>query len=195
MVEAVYDCYREALQGPPPGWVAPTDAHWTTIYTCHNVLLGFGRPLRELGISPECAAQQYADRVARRRVGYEREDENRAYAGDFSWANCSTTASRLIPEGLTTYAQRCSAVMDASAGPRTDEIAAAYNVTRAFLVAFLKSLICDDGTKEGLQQWPQYHGDFVADWTPPEGSICYEAVMLSVARASVRGEWIQVAYC
>ena len=195
-VEAVYDCYKEALEGPPPGWVQPYDgASWTTLPRCHNVLYVFGRPILELGVDPECAARQYAGKIATLHVRHPRFDASNAYADDYSWANCSTTASRLVPEGLTTYAERCSSVIDASVGPKTDELAEAYGVSRSQVVAFLKTLICEDGTKEGLRQYPQFHGDFVAGWTPPEGSICYEEVMLNVARAAVRQEWIRVAYC
>ena len=196
LVDAVYDCYREALEGPPPGWVPPYEnASWTTLLRCHNVLHVFGRPLRELGVSPECAAEQYAGKIATFHTRRPRVDASHAYADDHSWANCSTTASRLVPEGLATYAERCSAAMDASVGPKTDELAAAYGVSRAQVVAFVKTLICEDGTKDGLRQYPQLYGDFIADWTPPEGSICYEAVMLNVARSAVRQEWIRVAYC
>ena len=96
-----------------------------------------------------------------------------AYADDYSWANCSTTASRLAPESLfPTYAERCSVIVDASVTV-TDAI--------ADLVAGWKALICEDGTKEGLRQSPDSAGPWIADWSPPEGSVCYEAVMLNAA--------------
>ena len=196
LVEALYDCYHEALEGPPPGWEAPHEgAGWATLLLCHNVMQIFGNPVRELGVSPECAARQFSDRIQEFRTRPPRTSDSGAYAGDHSWANCETDASRLIGAGFATFAERCAAVLTASAGPKTDHLAAHHGVTVEQLVAFLDTIICQDATKETLRQYPQYYGDFVADWTPPEDSICYDAALLGAARAAVRQEWIRVLYC
>ena len=196
LVEALYGCYHEALEGPPPGWEPPYDgAAWITLLRCHNVMQTFGNPVRELGVSPECAARQFTAQIRAFHTAPPPASASGAYAGGHSWANCETDASRLIGAGFATFAERCAAVLTASAGPKTDHLAAYYGVTVDQLVAFLDTIICQDGTKETLRQYPQYYGDFVADWTPPEDSICYEAAMLGAARASVRQEWIRVLYC
>ena len=129
----------------------------------------------------------------------------RIYAGDFSWANCSTSASRLLPEGLNTYSERCESVIDASADSTTDQLAEAADVERDQVIAVVKTMFCD-GTKQSLREhsqpyqdfvphWTQSYGNFVADWTPPEGSVCYEAAMLVAAQKAVTGRWMRVLYC
>ena len=70
MVEALYDCYRDALQGPPPGMgVTRRTAHGSAVQpTATRVLNNFGNPVRSLGVTPQCAAEQFAgqDRRAAR---------------------------------------------------------------------------------------------------------------------------------
>ena len=57
MVGALYDCYRDALEGPPPGWAPPAGGEWPTVSLCNLVLEDFGNPVRGLGVSPQCAAE------------------------------------------------------------------------------------------------------------------------------------------
>ena len=86
--------------------------------------------MRYLGVTPECAAQQMRGSVSELKArGIVAEELGYLlYAGDFSWANCSTSASRVLPEGLNTYSERCAAVIDASANPATDQLAEAADV-------------------------------------------------------------------
>ena len=204
MITALYDCYRDSLQGPPPGWVSPNGGEWLTILLCHAMLNDYGNPIRSLGVTPECAAQQMRKKLEERKdrgwVG------TNQYTGDFPWIDCSTSASRLIPDGLTSYSQRCEAVVDASAGPSTDLLAEAANTTRDQVISAVKAMFCE-GTKQALRDnsaafdvflsnWSEPFGEFVAVWLPPEGSICYEAASLVAAQKAVDGGgWIRVKFC
>ena len=199
IVEAIFDCYRDALEGPPPGWTSPAGGEWTSVIFCNSILSSYGNPVRELGVTPECAAQQITGLVAERKArGFVGEEVQQGagsyliYAGDFSWANCSTSASRVLPEGLNTYSERCEAVIDASANPATDQLAEAGGVERDQVIAVVKAMFCD-GTDQSVRDhadqyqafvpdWLESYGIFVADWTPAEGSVCYEAAMLVAAQ-------------
>ena len=79
------------------------------------------------------------------------------------------------------------------------QIAGVYGLDVSDFLAEWKSIVCH-GTKQ--EMWTatingiDIHGPLIAGWTPPEGSICYEAVMLAVARAFLQGDtWIRTAYC
>ena len=212
IVEAIFDCYRNALEGPPPGWTSPAGGEWTTLDFCNSILSSYGNPVRELGVTPECAAQQITGKVSERKArGFVGEELQQGassyvgYAGDFSWANCSTSASRVLPEGLNTYSERCEAVIDASANPATDQLAEAGGVGRDHVIAVVKAMFCD-GTDQSVRDhadqyqafvpdWLESYGIFVADWTPAEGSVCYEAAMLVAAQQAVTGQWMRVLYC
>ena len=185
---------------------------------CNAIISGYGNPVRDLGVTPECAAQQMLGQVSERKargfVGeelsylvYGEELSRVVYAGDFSWANCPTSASRVLPEGLNTYSERCEALIDASASPATDQLAEAGGVGRDQVIAAVKAMFCD-GTKQSVRDhadryhdfrpdWtqPPLYGDFVADWLPTEGSVCYEAAMLVAAQKAVTGAWMRVVYC
>ena len=208
IVEALYGCYRDVLEGPPPGWTSPAGGEWPTVDFCNALFSSYGDPVRDMGVTPQCAADQIGGEVAERKTrGFVGEDLGYViYAGDFSWANCSTSASRLLPEGLNTYSERCEAVIDASAGSATDQLADAADVGRDQVIAAVKAMFCN-GTKTALRDhsrlydvfvphWthPPY-GNFVANWTPPEGSICYEAAMLVAAQKTVTGQWLRVLDC
>ena len=200
LVEALYDCYRDALQGPPPGWSPPEGGEWVAVQLCPAMLGAYGIAVRDLGVAPQCAAQQMRGQVAERKQrGFVRQTlgEATVYGGDFSWANCSTSASRLLVEGLSTYSERCDAVVDATATPDAD--------IAAEVVAVVKAMFCGD-THQALRdlaadyqpfvpQWTRSYGDFVANWTPLEGSVCYEAGMLVAAQKAVTGEWTRVINC
>ena len=206
MVEALYDCYRDALQGPPPGW-APAEAggEWPTVSFCNAALDGYGNPVRELGVTSECAAEQYAGQIGERKargfVGKTVHVGDHAYTdygGDWSWSNCPTDASRLLPvEGVDTYRERCEAVIDASANDNTTEMAANAGLGRgmsgrARVVEVVKTMFCD-GTVQAIRDhghayqdfvpyWQDPYSDFVADWLPAEDSICFEAAISSPRR-------------
>ena len=200
LVEALYDCYRDALQGPPPGWSPPEGGEWVAVQLCPAMLDAYGIAVRDLGVAPQCAAQQMRGKVAERKQrGYVRQTLGEAsiYGGDFSWANCPTSASRLLAEGSSTYSERCDAVVDATATPDAD--------IDAEVVTVVKAMFCGD-TKQALRdlaadyqpfvpQWTQSYGDFVWFWTPLEGSLCYEAGMLVAAQKAVTSEWTRVINC
>ena len=207
IVEAVFDCYRDTLEGPPPGWTSPAGGEWPGVIFCNSIISSYGNPVRDLGVTPACAAQQMRGLVSERKArGSVAEDLGYLiYAGDFSWANCSTSASRVLPEGLNTYSERCEAVIDASANPATDQLAEAGGVGRDQVIAVVKDMFCDgtdqsvrdhaDQYQDFVPDWPESYGIFVADWTPAEGSVCYEAAMLVAAQKAVTGSWMRVLYC
>ena len=192
---------------PAPGWTSPAGGEWPNLDFCNSLLSSYGNPVRDMGVTPECAAQQIDGLVSEHKTrGFVGEElGRRVYAGDFSWANCSTSASRLLPDGLNTHSERCEAVIDAAAGPATDLLAEAADVGRDRVIAVVKSMFCD-GTEQSLRdhadqyqvfvpEWSQSYGNFVADWSPPEGSVCYEAAMLVAAQKAVAGQWMRVLYC
>ena len=130
------------------------------------------------------------------------------YAGDFSWANCPTSASRLVPEGLNGYPEQCEAVVDAAAGPRTDELAEAAGGTRADVIAAVKAMFCA-GTDAAVRDNSAAYEPFVPNWPegapfgawvlndlPFEGEVCFEAALLVAAERAVnRAGRIRVVWC
>ena len=207
MVEALYGCYRQSLEGPPTGWVAPDGVRWPDRDACTTMLYNYSLPLLDLGVNPECAARQYTGLVSEfRDRGVVIDTEVASYGGSFSWANCPTSASRLLDDGLDSYTERCEAVTEASADHRTDQMAATAGTDRDEVVATVKAMFCEDGTKQTLidrsqryqdfvPNWTHPYGEFVAHWTPPEGSVCYEAAMLVAAQHAIRNQWMRVRYC
>ena len=98
-VEAVWNCYKAALEGSPPGW----DGYWwPTITDCHYNLLFYGYPVHRIGIDPACAAESYTRRVAELLIG-ERPIDDGYYSGPNSWTNCSTRAERMVPDTGQTF--------------------------------------------------------------------------------------------
>jgi len=86
-------------------------------------------------------------------------------------------------------------------------MAEAGGVDLGQVVAVVKSMFCD-GTKDSLRRhgngpyqaflpaWTEPIGDFMAGWTPAEGSVaCYEAAMLVAAQKAVNGQWMRVKSC
>ena len=217
LIDALWDCYRDALEGPPPGWMPsdPSRIEWTEVWICNVFLNVFGNPVRHLGVTPECAAEQFRGRVAERRahgfIGSDHPSQvegvvHTFYAGDWSWANCPTTASRLLSGDEASYRERCEAVVDASAGPDTDLLAEAGGVDRGEVVEVIKTMFCADGTKQTLREQGERYQPFVphrtqpagvyaAFWTPGEWSVCYEAAMLVAAQRATSGRWVRVASC
>ena len=163
----------------------------------------YGNPVRDMGVTAECAAEQFAGQVAERKArGFVGEEIPTTlgtrtylqYAGDHSWAQCPTSASRVLPQDPGTYAERCEAVIDASVDAGTELLAQAGDVDSSQVVAVVKSMFCD-GTKDSLRRhgngpyqefvpaWTRLFGDFAAAWTPSEESAaCYEAAMLVAAQ-------------
>lgn len=225
MVEALYDCYRDALQGPPPGWGPATPAGgWVTVNVCNSRLSAYGNPVRDLGVTPACAAEQFAGRIAERKavgfIGQEFPWEDGTgsfteYDGDYSWSNCPTSATRLLaghPAETGTYRERCEAIVDSAAGVSTFHtyetwrMAQNANTTVDRVIAVVKAMFCEDGTRDTVRgegrayqafvpHWADSYADFVALWMPAEGSVCYEAAILEAARKATLGEWARVLYC
>ena len=215
MVSVLYDCYQGALEGPPPDWDAAGD--WFDIPMCNSHLRRFGNPVRDFGVSPACAANMYAlGAVERQQHGhifeeYPYEDGSGSfanYAGSYSWAACPTTATQLLANSMSdaTYSERCEAVVDAAANEHTDTLAANGGTDRGHVLAIVKSMFCEDGTRQTIRDnghdyqafvpdWHDPYGGFVALWMPPEGSVCYESAMLSAAARATRGTWARVLYC
>ncbi len=204
LVAALYGCYRDALSGPPPGWTSPGGGEWMTVHFCTLLINDFGNPVRYLGVTAECAAEQYvglvAERKARDRAELFRDSERGLYyAGEHSWANCETHASRLLPAELRTagFRLRCEAVIDAAAAARpgdTDTAAEGYGLPRADYIAQMKAMHCA-GTSENLKRYPQFHGEWVALWLPPDGAVCFQAALLETARTAVYDQATKVLYC
>ena len=239
LIDALWDCYRDALEGPPPGWTAPSGGEWMTVNFCNVLIQDYGNPVRDMGVTPKCAAEQMAGKIAERKAhGFVAEQlyahDGTAvlgYGGDYPWANCATVASRLLPnEPLPTYRQRCEAVIDASVNHQTTDIAAVAGYGRGqagrdHVVKVVKAMFCE-GTRAAIRAngaayedfvplWPQLfwqdyfqyrwrprYGlpyrpvhEFMAGWLPPEGSQCFEAVLLVAAHKATRGESVRVQYC
>ena len=200
LVSALYGCYRDGLSGPPPGWTSPGGGEWMTVNFCPLLINSFGNPVRYLGVTAECAAEQYVGLVAERKArGDVASHGGYQYAGDYSWANCETHADRLLPADLRTagFRQRCEAVIDAAAAARrgdTDAAADRYGLSRADYLAEMKTMHCA-GTSENLKRYPQFHGEWVVSWLPQEGSVCWEAALLNAARTSVYDQATKVKFC
>ena len=208
MVEALYGCYRDALQGPPVGWTSPSGGAWVTPILCHYYLDNFGPPVRHMGVTAECAAEQLSERIEERKTrGYVGRDyptlsgdsTTNRYAGEHSWANCETHASRLLPDAMRAapFRQRCEAVIDAAAAvwpEQTDAAARLYGLTAAEYIAQTKDMYCE-GSRTHLLNYPQFHGRWVASWLPLDGTVCWEAALMEAARQAVYEEGLRVAFC
>ncbi len=87
------------------------------------------------------------------------------------------------------------AVIDASIRPaQTDAIAQHHGLTRAAYISEIKAMYYP-GTRASLLNYPQHHGDWVASWLPPEGTVCWQAALLSAAHSAAYGQWTTVKFC
>ena len=204
LVEALYGCYREALEGPPGGWTPTGERGWPRIPYCHAALQSFGNPVRYFGVQPECAAEMFTAKVEElRTTGVPGKDLPRwgedgtviAYDGDYSWSNCPTLLSQ-IPGALEgSFAQRCNAVIDASAdAARTAAIADGYGLTVAEFLTQVRAMFCP-GSRDNLSNYPQFGGDLVARWLPPQGAVCFETALLLAVANAFNSQLTQVKFC
>ena len=209
MIEALWGCYHDALAGPSDDWQGSID-RWPTVNFCNGVLSSFGNPIRNLDVSPACAARQYTDGIAEFKERGTAVTETRTaasgnpvpvYAGAFSWSNCDTVADRLlwatdIAAGAT-FAERCAAVIDTAVHAGQDtaaEAAAVYGLSLEGYIDGLKDTFCA-GTVAGLKAHPEFHGPWVATWLPPEGAVCWEKALLNAAAEAVYDRPVRVPLC
>ena len=192
-VEAVWNCYKAALEGSPPGW----DGYWwPTITDCHYDLEIYGYPMRGVGIDPACAAESYTRRVAELLIG-ERPYDDGYYSGSNSWTNCSTRAERMVPDTGQTFQQRCRAVIAAAAkDPHTAENiglqASVYGVEPADYLTEWGNIVCGDWSVETIKN-AEING------IPLDGRVliahrhvrpeaqCHQQVILNLAESYLRG--------
>ena len=209
MIEALWNCYHDALAGPPDGWQGNID-QWPTVSFCNAGLSNFGNPVRNLGVSPGCAASRYSSRtdefkehgtdLAETLPGISRPVS--VYAGAFSWVGCETRADRLLGANPgvgagAPFAERCAAIIDAAAQAAQSAAAAAaavYSLSMGDYIDAMKDMFCA-GTAAGLKAHPEFHGPWAADALPPEGSVCFEKALLNAAAQAVYDEPVTVKLC
>jgi len=197
-VEAVWNCYKTALEGSPPGF----DGYWwPTVYDCHDGLLFYGYPVRYMGVDPACAAESYTRRVAELLIGeYPTVDGSYPnswyYAGPNSWTECSTRAERMVPDTGQTFQQRCRAVIAAAAeDPHTAENierqAAVYGVEPAVYLTEWGNIVCDwsfETVKNAeINGVPLDGNAFIAYWHAGPEAQCHQQVILNLAESYLRG--------
>ena len=215
IVEALWACYRDAVQGPPTGWSSPSGA-WPSIGRCHLIMNAFGPAVRNLGVSPACAAEQMIGRIAEYKeqgvvfhtvVGHVDGPVTwQDYSGDWSWVNCATSATRLVPD-TGSFTERCTAVIDASHLDAA-QLAGRRGLTTEHVVEIVKTVFCDTDTSnraliersdlhyQSLKpSWTSSYGDYIAHALPGEGSLCRNTALLSAAVAALRGGWIVILSC
>ena len=191
-VEAVWNCYKTALEGSPPGW----DGYWwPTINDCHYGLLFYGYPVRGVFIDPACAAESYTRRVAELLIGEYPIDDG-YYSGPNSWTNCSTRADRLVPDTGQTFQQRCRAVIAAAAkDPHTaeniEQQASVYGVEPADYLTEWENIVCDWSFETTLNAEingiPLDGRVFIAHWHVRPEAQCHQQVILNLAESYLRG--------
>ena len=212
MVEALWDCYHEALTGPPEG--SQQINQWPTVLSCNRDLESFGNPIRQLGVRPACAAESYKAQVDefKQRGTSVVETITRAdgssvavYAGAYSWANCSTRADLLtgiypdLPASAS-FSERCSAAVEGASHDIGGDPEWAAQIEGAF---------CDG--PEGQRSahlieaadrfgWPLADdganlGAWILSWLTPEGSVCFERAFMNAAANAVNGQATKVAFC
>ena len=197
-VEALWNCYKTALEGSPPGF----DGYWwPTINDCHDGLLFYGHPMRGMGVDPACAAESYTRRVAELLIGeYPTVDGSYPnswyYAGPNSWTECSTRAERMVPDTGQTFQQRCRAVIAAAAkDPHTAENierqAAVYGVEPAVYLTEWGNIVCDwsfETVKNAeINGVPLDGNAFIAYWHAGPEAQCHQQVILNLAESYLRG--------
>ena len=192
-VEAVWNCYKTALEGSPPGW----DGYWwPTVVDCHSALEFYGYPMLQMGIDPACAAESYTRRVAEFLVG-ELPIVGYYYAGPNSWTNCSTRAERMVPDTGQTFQQRCREVIAAAAkDPLTAENierqAAVHGVEPADYLTEWGNIVCGERATEAME-YAEINGIpldgrvFMSHWNVLPEAQCYEQVILNLAESYLRG--------
>ena len=192
-VEAVWNCYKTALEGSPPGW----DGYWwPTIVDCHSSLLVYGHPMYGMGIDPACAAESYTRRVAESLIG-ERPIDDGYYSGPNSWTNCSTRAERMVPDTGQTFQQRCLAVIaaaakDPHAAENIEQQAAVHGVEPADYLTEWGNIVCGDWSFETIKNAeingiPLERRVHIAYWTPRPEAQCHQQVILNLAESYLRG--------
>ena len=192
-VEAVWNCYKTALEGSPPGW----DGYWwPTVNDCHYNLLSYGYPVIQMGIDPACAAESYNRRVAELLVG-ELPVVGSYYVGPSSWTNCSTRAERMVPDTGQTLQQRCREVIAAAAiDPQTAENierqAAVYGVEPADYLTEWGNIVCWDWPTEDMENAeingiPLVERIRIAHWHVRPEAQCRQQVVLNIAESYLRG--------
>ena len=193
-VEAVWNCYKMALEGSPPGW----DGYWwPTIVDCHYLLLFYGYPVRGMGIDPACAAESYTRRVAEDLIGERSFDDDGYYSGPNSWTNCSTRAERMVPDTGQTFQQRCRAVIaaaakDPHAAENIEQQAAVYGVEPADYLTEWGNIVCGDWSRETIKNAeingiPLDGRVFIAYWHARPEAQCHQQVILNLAESYLRG--------
>ena len=192
-VEAVWNCYKTALEGSPPGW----DGYWwPTIVDCHYRLSLYGYPVRRIGVDPACAAESYTRRVAESLIGEYPIDDG-YYSGPNSWANCSTLAERMVPDTGQTFQQRCLAVIAAAAknplaAENIEQQAAVYGVEPADYLTEWGNIVCGDWSFETIinaeiNGIPLDGRVFIAHWHVGPEAQCHQQVTLNLAGAYLSG--------
>ena len=192
-VEAVWNCYKTALEGSPPGW----DGYWwPTIVDCHYNLLQYGYPMYGIGIDPACAAESYTRRVAESLIG-DRPFDDGYYSGPNSWTNCSSRAERMVPDTGQTFQQRCLAVIAVAAkDPHTaeniEQQAAVYGVEPSDYLTEWGNIVCGDWSVETIKNAeingiPLDSRVFIAHWHVRPEAQCHQQVILNLAESYLRG--------
>ncbi len=179
MLDALWYCYRSFVQGADP---AKPGTYATTPNWCDHQLTYVGPAVRFAGVSDECAARVYKERVDElitTNGDILPVDSNGQYAGNHSWSNCETTASRLISAELANapFRQRCEAMVDAAADTRTDTVAARGGGTRADVIAVVKAMYCGGTEATVRQHAPKLDkylpSGWVADFYVPAGNFIW----------------------
>lgn len=196
LVEALWRCYRSALQGTQPegGGRSPT-LPFCAGYDLQNL----GHPVRTVGVSPECAAEMYTNQIA------EKLESGKRSSGAWSWSNCSTAASRLLDGTEDSYSEQCRAVTTRAKNGGTKLLAeeAADGSTTDDVVAAVQAMYCDGRRQSVLDNAADYekfliwsgYGVYAARRLPLEGEVCYEAAMLVAAKNAVQGSGSFTPYC
>ena len=205
LVEAAWNCYKMALEGSPPGW----DGYWwPTMNDCHYALLLLGYPVRQMGVDPACAAEQYTRRVPELLIGEYPRNDGGYYSGPNSWSNCSTRAERMVPDTGQTFQQRCRAVIAATAkephaAENIEQQAAVYGVEPADYLTEWGNIVCGDWSIETVKNAeingvPLDGRVFIAHWHAGPEAQCHQQVILNLADSYLRwgvGATPGVAYC
>ena len=61
LVEALWGCYKMALEGEPSGWLKPDGGYWPVIHKCHDALISFGKAVHYGDATITCIASAFRD--------------------------------------------------------------------------------------------------------------------------------------